>query len=130
MVDPPVTGRAFRKAMIMPKIEVHRRHQVAHQALYEHGAAHPARDDRLTRSATNPRQKVRKILDTTRSREDASYLLSVGFLVPEIVQQSDNATGHILCLVTDRPRRSLGCTGLAFPRRAVSYCLILPHAVE
>ena len=36
------------------------------QALHEHAAAQAAKDDRLTRSeATNPKHKVRKILDTT-----------------------------------------------------------------
>ena len=40
-----------------------RRHQMAHQALHE--PAHATKDVSLTRLATNPKTKVRKILDTT-----------------------------------------------------------------
>ena len=38
---------------------------MVHQALHEHGPAQAAEDDRLTRAVTNPKSKVRKILDTT-----------------------------------------------------------------
>ena len=38
------------------------------KALHEHGPTQAAEDDSLTRSATNPKPNVRKILDTTPGR--------------------------------------------------------------